>query len=138
MKKSSIQENWGQEHSNRPWDSMHGKIETCEMCGATKIDGEADSSPQHSGAEILLQFSLMSIDYPRASQILLRRVLSIASGEDVTLEQIGERLGMSRQATFQHCEPAAKAFPTLAPYLTPRKHIEGKNKKQEVHHVARG
>lgn len=138
MKKSPIQDSWGQEHSNRPWDSMHGKIETCEMCGATKIDGEADSLPQHSGAEFLLQFALMSIDFPRASQIILRRVIAIASGQEITLEEIGARLGMSRQATFQHCEPAAKAFPTMAPYLTPRKFIEDKSKQQEVHHVARG
>lgn len=132
MKKAPIQDGWGQEHRNKPWDSIHGKVEYCEMCGAMKVDGQADALPQHSVAEILIIISLMSVDHPIAYKILLRRVLSIVSGEDASLEEIGQRLGFSRQATFQHCEPAAKAYPSLAMFLTPRKHIEQQKQKQEV------
>lgn len=89
------------------------------MCGACREDGLTDARRTYSDAQLLMRLALINGEPPSGPyvlQMLLRRVLR----PEATLDEIGQQLGITRQAVQQHCAYAREHYPELARLLVPR------------------
>ena len=134
----ALQQDWGKEHHSRPWSSVQSTIDDaqhCPLCGAERIDGDADAGHEREGSRLLRTMALLNVDKPLVLQMLLRRVVDMMSTNEQTLEQIATRViearqaheTITRQAIYHQCLEACKEYPELARYLTPVRHT---NKKE--------
>jgi hypothetical protein len=126
----AIHDQWGKEHNALAFDRVGytDAMHRCEMCGAVVIDRLADGVPERSAGEIIYRLALINQQSPLVLQVLLRRVMYMTGGSNLTLEEIAcdvinakdAHATMTKQALYDLCKRSVGIWPELQPYLTPK------------------